>query len=316
MGLHALRHVGRPPRSYARKPAKLREGPARSTTRETPLKSGIFHGMMFAISFQNHGQRDTSEEKVRSLHEQLEAYGGEILKDGFSKLFEHAATQDPLELKACVQTKGFTALISNGHSRKVKYMEALALGIPCLAWQWIEACVSKNELLDWSPYILCAGSSKVLGEAIRSRILPLYDAKTVTLDRMVAGRPKMLENTKILAILTKSRKLDEKVPYLFLMQALGATVSRTNTINDARIMLRESEESEPFDLVYMGEHIVSDIEALFGKVSEAASSKKRKRAKSREDGGPPPKRLNTMTDELLVQSLILGRLVEQQEMEC
>ena len=140
--------------------------------------SGLFQGMIFAISFQSSDERGKKQTETWIRQE-----GGKVLGIGFNELFEPGSftlpadssapfQSAPLQLMHEARNAGFTALIADNHSRKVKYMQALALGLPCLSWKWISACVTKNKLVDWTSYVLCAGSSMVLGNAIRSRSLP------------------------------------------------------------------------------------------------------------------------------------------------
>ncbi|KAI0123458.1 hypothetical protein BJ170DRAFT_641893 [Xylariales sp. AK1849] len=275
------------------------------------FNTGIFDGMSFATSFQSPTEK-ISTEKV------ITRGGGTIISEGFNELFDVGSldSDNALQLKAGRTSTGFTALITDIHSRKPKYMQALALGLPCLSSKWIAACDSRNALVDWSTYMLCAGESKILG-APCSRWLERYDARTAKLPQVIAQRPTLLLHKKILLIMKKSRKEEEKrMPYVFLAQALGATLVRVSSAEEARAQLREKEDTEDrFDLVYIDG---GAEESLFGQVNPApAASKKRKRqiAASIADGERPPKKVRSMTDELVVQSLILGRLVEEGEMQ-
>lgn len=322
--------LGRASKSFSRK--------SMSSRRESSVTSGLFQGMAFAISFQP--QQTGEKERVyddrmkqsKSIENVIIQNGGKIFHDGFSKLFDFGPTSssptspttttpsDSLKLKADAQNIGFTALIADGHSRKSKYMQALALGIPCLSWKWISTSVRKNELMDWSTYVLCAGQSKVLGDAIRSRHLPIYDASTARLRDIIEKRPKLLDQTEILLVMKKSNKTDmeQRVPYVFLARLSGATVTRVYTLDEARSKLRDREDlKKPFHWVYVDEKRNSDNEGLFGTIHNDAQapSKKRKRQSAAASEGRPPKRVRTLTDELVVQSLILGRLVEDEEMD-
>lgn len=255
--------------------------------------------------------------------------GGHILKSGFNELFQFdslstsvASTASVMSssLKLLDQDAGFTALIADGHSRKVKYMQALALGLPCLASKWIETCVAKGELVDWSSYLLCAGQSRLLGEAIRSRNLQPYDPATARLTQVIEQRPKLLEGTQIILIM-KSRNEDKRLPYLFLAQVLGGSLVRVHTIEEARAKLLEREaRGEPFDWVYVDDQVHNAEDALFGpgpgtgpKGASGAPGRKRKRRITQDEADRPPKRIRTLNDELVVQSLILGRLIEEEE---
>ncbi|KAK7743084.1 radiation sensitive protein rad9 [Diatrype stigma] len=222
-------------------------------------------------------------------------------------------------LRLISQDTGFTALIADGHSRKVKYMQALALGLPCLAPKWITSCIAKGTVIDWSSYLLCAGQSALLGDAIRSRNLQPYDATTAVLAEVINQRPKLLAGTQILLVMKKTKNEDKRQPYVFLAQVLGGSLIRVNTPEEARAMLLERENrGEPFDWVYADDHTPNIEEALFGSrtTSATTSTKKRKRQGAGEsEGDRAPKKIRTLNDELVIQSLILGRLIEDEELD-
>ncbi|KAH8165880.1 hypothetical protein CIB48_g2378 [Xylaria polymorpha] len=311
-------------RTIARKP------PRKSTTlREFQTKCGIFEGMVFAISFQERPQPQKCKDKSLSkdsLEEMIRQEGGNILDDGFNALFEvdtfptsTKASSTPVlssSLNLLDNETGFTALIADGHSRKVKYMQALALGIPCLAPKWVTTCVSKKEIVDWSSYLLCAGSSTLLGEAIRSRNLQPYDATMARLAQVISQRPKLLDESKILLMMKKTNN-EKRLPYVFLAQVLGASLVRVHSVEEARAKLREAETGDnAFDWVYVDDHLQDARTSLFGSTSRERPSKKRKRTSTNTDvDDQPPKRIRTLNDELVIQSLILGRLIEENEIE-
>jgi hypothetical protein len=43
-------------------------------------------------------------------------------------------------------------LISRGHVTTPKYLQALALGVPCISSIWLEDCIRQKEKLCWKPY--------------------------------------------------------------------------------------------------------------------------------------------------------------------
>ncbi|RYP86327.1 hypothetical protein DL770_004919 [Monosporascus sp. CRB-9-2] len=271
-------------------------------------------------------QYNNRVEKGSSIEQMIRQQGGRILESGFNELFEFdslSAAANPSHpvmsssLKLLSPNTGFAALIADGHSRKVKYMQALALGLPCLAPRWITACVAKRKVVDWSSYLLCAGQSAVLGEAIRSRNLLTYDACTAKLAEVISQRPRLLEGTQILLVMKKTKNEDKRQPYVFLAQVLGGSLVRVNTLEEARAKLLEREaRGEPFDWVYLGDHIHNAEGILFGSGTAEAPSRKRKRRSAGEgETDRPPKRIRSLNDELVIQSLILGRLVEEGEMD-
>ncbi|KAI1488666.1 hypothetical protein F5X96DRAFT_644603 [Biscogniauxia mediterranea] len=312
------------PRKVVRQ-SLINQAPIRPSTH----RQGIFDGMAFAISFQEQPKSQRSKEKYtdrNAIERMIRQEGGRILTDGFNTLFTFNplsstnASPDsvmPNSLRLLNEETGFTALIANGHSRKVKYMQALALGIPCLAPRWVTTCVSKREVVDWSSYLLCAGPSALLGDAIRSRNLCPYDASTAKLVDVIRHRPKLLDESKILLVMKKSKNEEKRLPYVFLAQILGASLVRVHTLEEARARLlqAEAEEKEVFNWVYVDDHLHDAQTALFGTGEGVSKKRKRQSAVSGDGNDRPPKRIRTLNDELIIQSLILGRLIEEGEME-
>lgn len=295
--------TGRTSRSFARKSI--------NESRQTLSHTGLFQGMTFATSFQ-------SEQEKKSVEKMIITGGGIIISKGFDELVEVG----PLESNQVPsirrgQSIGFAALITDTHSRKPKYMQALALGLPCLSWKWVSTCVRAGEILDWSTYLLCAGQSQVLG-AIRSRSLETYDAKSTDVERIIQRRPKLLSNSKILLVMKKTKKEEEKrMQYVFLAQVLGASLVRVGTLEEARMELKRNEDAgTSFDWVYIDGHPVEAEKILFGQGMPPPKKRKRQSTvDSVDDLCPCPKRVRTLTDELVVQSLILGRMVEDGELD-
>ncbi|KAK0739281.1 hypothetical protein B0T21DRAFT_362307 [Apiosordaria backusii] len=195
-------------------------------------------------------------------------------------------------------------------------MQALALGLPCIAPRWVTMCLDKNELVDWSPFLLCAGQSAFLGDAIRSRSLTPYDPATARLAEVVSQRTKLLQGSRILAVVKKSVE-SKKMAYVFLARALGASLTRAYSVDEAKVAVKAAEEAgQPFDWVYVDGKSVE--QALFSTGSTTGGNKKRKRASMPAPGAeasePPLKKIRTLDDELFIQSLILGRLIEEGEM--
>ncbi|KAI1446979.1 hypothetical protein F5Y02DRAFT_416420 [Annulohypoxylon stygium] len=301
----------------------------RNLLRGSTVNHGIFEGMIFALSFKDDQARKNKDKNAdrHSIERMIIREGGKILSDGFHELFKfdsfqatNTSTAHTLSssLTLLNQDAGFTALIADEHSRKTKYMQALALGIPCLAPRWIINCVSKNEIIDWSSYLLCAGSSLLLGEAIRSRNLQPYDASTSKLEDVINNRPKFLDQARILLVMKSSRGEEKRLPYVFLAQILGGSLVRVNSLEEARTKLREGESQDhPFDWVYVDDdNLPKAGSALFGSTAGNGATKKRKRQSTgSNESDQPPKRIRTLSDKLVIQSLILGRLIEEGEMD-
>ncbi|KAK8035258.1 DNA repair protein rhp9 [Apiospora rasikravindrae] len=306
--------------------------------------SGIFSGMIFVTtigSSDNDKKRKTDaqkreeaekEEKKEKMEALIRKGGGHIMNAGFHDLFEHQSSVVPeassrisascLSLTPEAANAGFTALITDNCSRKAKYMQALALGLPCLSWNWVSACNAKGSLVDWLPYMLCAGPSTVLDGAFKSRDLPGYEASSAKLSEIITQRPKLLSEMSVLLVVkkTKTQKHEKRCTfYAFLAHVLGANLERVNTTAEAGDLLREREEAgSPFDWVYPdGDDTIFSV-LTAGPPTQVSNTKKRKRQSTTNSGsfGTPLRNMpRILTDELIVQSLILGRLVEEREMQ-
>jgi hypothetical protein len=105
----------------------------------------------------------------------------------------------------------------------------------------------------------------------------------------------------------------KKMAYVFLARVLGASLTRVYGVEEARAEMKAAEDAGlPFDWVYVDGK--PEEEALFA--TGPVGAKKRKRASVAGGAAQPPvKRVRTLSDELVIQSLILGRLIEEGEME-
>ncbi|KOS17037.1 DNA repair protein rhp9 [Escovopsis weberi] len=272
--------------------------------------------MAFAISMlseQSGMQRSFLEQKITQA-------GGLILEDGFQGLFEaspavNARGQiieegDALRLAQASSDCGFTALIADGHSRKSKYMQALALGLPCLAHQWISACLARGEIVDWQPYLLAAGVSAALGDAVRSRCLRPYPAVGARLAESVEQRPRLLAGQSLLLVANPKGAWSSTKEYIFLAQALGPRVHRVCTARDAYEALSAREKDRHvFDWIYIDEAI-GTVDLLLPVENRPAAGKKRKKT-----AVIPPRvhDIRVLSNELVIQSLISGRMIGEDE---
>lgn len=358
--------------------------PSATSSMAAPVQRGskIFEGMAFAISFQSKRTGESADQysarmdTAANIEKRIKQAGGRILINGFDELFEPIPVQpasvsskdkshssppsdEPTDLllNNVGSPTGFTALIADGHSRKVKYMQALALGLPILASRWVLTCLSSSSIVDWSPYLLAAGQSAFLGDAIMSRNLQPYDAGTAQLVETVARRGRWLSGSRILLVMStggnkkgsrgqKEREKQEegkKMAYVFLARVLGAELRRVNSLDEAKRELERAEKDaeagngKPYDWVYVdgkagGSELFTSPAAVVGE-SDAGSatasasgagaknskSKKRKRQSvgyvyepTEAEKQPPAKKIRTLSDELVIQSLILGRMIDEE----
>ncbi|KUJ17446.1 uncharacterized protein LY89DRAFT_718145 [Mollisia scopiformis] len=310
---NAKRHV------TAKLPREDSEDPLTSTPASThkngrSKKSGttLFDKMAFAVSYvKNSEEKDTVTKYIVDN-------GARLLQDGFDALFDvipKTASEDAqLCLSGPAESLGFTACIADEHSRKAKFIQALALGLPCISGRWVMACVAKMAIVDWAPYLLCAGQSSFLGNAVRSRILRPYSASDAELADVFAARDKFLEGKSVLFVTGKGKTEDKRKAYVFLTRALGpAQVAQVVDYQEARKHLTESEAQNQFyDLLFVEKDESVADSVVFGAAAMMSKAGKRKRSvEPVELGMPPPKKIRVIGDETVVQSLILGQLLEE-----
>ncbi|KAK4891513.1 radiation sensitive protein rad9 [Elasticomyces elasticus] len=330
-----------PATTIVRKKSNLRDESVASSSSRT--STDIFAGMAFAISY---GSNETEREDVIG---NILDNGGTILESGFDELFEtpdlegatatspkkqsvDAEARAGLVLKRKYRELGFVALIADRHSRRAKYMQALALGLPTLSKRWIEDSLSDSNSsvgvpLPWAKYLLAAGDSAYLNGAVRSRSIALTtDAADTKLVDTIAKRSKLLDGDGVLIVATTKHKAtwDRRKTYAFLTLALGAGhVKRVSDLAEAKSLL--GVEGENWKWVYVDGSVAEASATLFGSDHVVpASGKKRKRGaeatpKIKVEGKAKAKSMTAasndgsmkvVNDEFVVQSLILGALVD------
>ncbi|KIX09854.1 uncharacterized protein Z518_00935 [Rhinocladiella mackenziei CBS 650.93] len=289
--------------------APLASGP---TTIPNVSPEGIFANMAFAISYEDSWRKN----KLASL---IQSNGGLVLKESFLDLFE----TDSTELRSQFSDLYFTALLTERHSRKEKYMQALALGIPCLSGKWAEACINANGIVDWKTYLLPAGESAELDGATRSRILPVSQYSTlVKVEEMISSRLQMLQGSRVAVVSGRGRADARRPVFMFLIRALGAqTVVVEPDLGSAKAALDKSRvngddegdcEGDTVDYVLVDDRDIQAARAMF---SPPPSEKSGKKSRIEMEQHPPlpqtqaeQRNVKVLCNEDIVQSLILGRL--------
>lgn len=305
------RHLANAARESSADPLALpHPAPTSSSQHRQAVK--LFTKMAFAVSYVN--QQDEKDGVTVAIAEN----GGWILEDGFDILFEPGSVSksrarsgivDDLVVSPSVREIGFVALIADEHSRRVKYMQALALGLPCISGKWISECISREEVMDWTPYLLCAGRSSFLGNATRSRTLQPYLAAEATFLDNFAKRKQFLGGKSILAVTGKGSTAEKRQHYIFLMRVLGpCRLEQVPDLKQARKTLLESEGKQSWDLVYVGDNEKHAEEVIFCQTPAAsAGSKKRKKGVTPTATSAAPERVRIISDEVVIQNLILGQ---------
>ena len=290
---------------------------SRPTKASADATGGLFTNLVFTLT------NISSSTRLDQTKHLITSNGGRVLEQGFDELFavpdisrpnspsKRVPKNSTCQLTPEAKTVGFTCLIADEHWRGAKYMQALALGIPCLATRWVSDSLAKHTLLPLPPYLLAAGTSTFLDGATRSRTLdPMPDPNTSTLEEIVASRSTMLSDTSVLLIMQKHEEGPMR-HHIFLTQALGASkVAKVTSVEAASKAI--SEAGEPWDWVYSHSDRVAEVEKVLYGGAVGGRGRKRKRtsggARNHAEGGM--KRPRVVEHEFVIQSLILGRLAE------
>ena len=200
-------------------------------------------------------------------------------------------------------------------------MQALALGLPTLSGRWIVDSLNAgaDRPVSWDKYLLAAGPSAYLGGAVRSRIISVNSAADAKLDNTVAGRSKLLDDDNVLIVASTKNKAtwERRRMYSFLTLAMGAgNVKRVNDLAEVKSVLA-GEDAANWKWVYVDGSVTEASATLFGN-GAAKGGKKRKRgddAASKLDSKAMSAtssngNVKVVNDEFVVQSLILGALVD------
>jgi hypothetical protein len=323
-------------------PSLLKDATARAasvTSCSTRAGMGVFSNMAFVLT--STAMDVDKEEIARSI----KTNGGLVLEQGFHELFDHESADAPsssqsrrrsasvaegnagLTLKPVYKDLGFVALISDSHSRSTKYIQALALNVPCLHLRWVQDSLHASRAAPFLKYLLPAGVSKFLDPngVVRSRTMIPYDpaAEDLSFAQTINDRDLLLRGQTVLLVTGKSKKeIEKRQPFIFLTHALGsATVGRCADL----AAVTQQMQNGHWDWIYVdnGEVGVADAAAeLFGKGKPAASGKPKKGKKRKRDdaeekeelvarGEVVGKRVKITCAEFVIQSLILGALVEE-----
>ncbi|KZM28664.1 tRNA-intron lyase [Ascochyta rabiei] len=301
--------------------------------------SGTFSNMAFVLTSTGDGMdKDTVARAIKTN-------GGRVLEQGFHELFdtqsiELTASQSRrtsvstideagvLALKEEYRKLGFVALITDSHSRSTKYLQALALNVPCLHLRWVNDSLSATRALSFARYLLPAGVSKYLDPngIVRSRAMRIYDPSSddVSFEKTFEARDLLFKGQSVLLVTGKSKKeIEKRQPFIFLTHALGsANIGRCADLAAATQLLAQGQ----WDWVYVDSDQSSLADAaaeLFGAGAPAKSAKssfKKTKKRKREDGEADEllakgelagRKTRIASAEFVIQSLILGALVDE-----
>lgn len=186
---------------------------------------GIFSGCVFSV---------TSSKGRAQGTQSITSNGGVVLKDGLDELFRMDGDTGPIHWRQSIaEGYKFAAVIATESMRTRKYLQALALGWPCLSWQYIQDCLNDPEVVnDWEHYLLSAGSSSVLGEVQMSLNLSQFTSgwnQGFTLEQQFEHRRKIFGCMRVPIYLIEQESLADSLT--------GNVTSSTST---AALKLRTS----------------------------------------------------------------------------
>ncbi|KAJ8106976.1 hypothetical protein OPT61_g9182 [Boeremia exigua] len=317
------------------KDATHRAGSVASSSRSG---SGVFSNMAFVLTSTGDGMNKDAVART------IKTNAGRVLEQGFHELFdleaiELSASQSRrtsastiegagmLTLKEEFKKLGFVALITDSHSRSTKYLQALALNVPCLHLRWVNDSLSGSNALSFARYLLPAGLSKYLDSngVVRSRAMRIYDPSRddISFEKTLQDRDLLLQNQSVLLVTGRSKKeIEKRQPFVFLTHALGASnVGRCADLSAATQLLTQGQ----WDWVYVDNEQggVADAAAeLFGTGAPAKSAKgsfKKGKKRKRDDaeaedlvaeGEVAGRKVRVASAEFVIQSLILGALAD------
>lgn len=292
-----------------------------SPTKSFESHSGYFSNMAFCVSFS--GEKEEEKAFVSQL---ILENGGQILPEGFEQLFETAASTATSPLRSTKQQAinqavlhpskaaanlGFVALICDSYSRRAKYMQALALNVPCLHGRWIINSVEEGSLQPWTPYLLPSGECALLKGAIRSRVLggSAYDTSTspenLKFEDLFAHRPRFFEEKRIILVIGTGKVGERRAIYSFLMKAANATiVEKARDLPTAKSLLVKGDQ---WDFIVVEDSRVVDARAkLHGNVATKPDQRKGRKGNRDTDVGLALDKHRVISDEIILQSLIAG----------
>jgi hypothetical protein len=120
----------------------------------------------------NVGSEEEPRKQVLSewIHDVIVHHGGSELM--YEKVTQQQRLASQVEPLAGTPFPSNTICISERPHRTIKWMLALAAGVPCVKWEWLHECVKNDKLMDYAPFILRAGLSIVSGKLIRFQARP------------------------------------------------------------------------------------------------------------------------------------------------
>lgn len=144
--------------------------PRMASLKAAPTASDIFKDCMFSVTMASH-------ENAKSINAAIVENSGWLVED-----FEDVLAIEP-DGRAIWKADGaftFAAVIAARPLRSPKYLGGLAVGWPCLSFQFVLDCIAAGRFLDnWKDYVLAAGDSIALDSPISLDVSDFYTKWTL-----------------------------------------------------------------------------------------------------------------------------------------
>lgn len=136
------------------------------------------------------------------------------MANGFNELMR-VDNNGELQLQGRAKKFKFAAVIATEHLRTRKYLEALALGWPCISSQFIIDCVGDPDVRrDWRHYVLSAGVSNALGNAHVAADIHVFSSgwsNNWSLEEQFRSRRRILHHIELPVYLVEHKTLSEVI---------------------------------------------------------------------------------------------------------
>lgn len=202
--------------------------------------SQVFSGQVFFIT-------SMAPERKEALTKTIERHGGLVYDLEISKLVSFEASSSS-HLRLVLQKFSginFGAFLSDGHSRSAKYLQALALGWPILADNFVEYAIESDSVLDnWHAFLLPAGQS-FYTKNLKSQDVFRFRANLESgadLNGQLNNNANLMSSLNVLILLRKQDNQTIKMCE-FIFHAFGAQTLRSFN-SEGRLLSHIKENSE------------------------------------------------------------------------
>ncbi|KAJ8475105.1 hypothetical protein ONZ45_g15719 [Pleurotus djamor] len=154
-------------------------------------------------------------------------------------------TQDQVQWIGDCDTISKIFLVSNEANEKPRYLMALALGVPCISYKWLKACIEEDAEIEWSPYLLPQGFVESLEAHVSQFVDLFWCASKEHLRKIAANKvpPKIMMEKSILCLGREFIPIHGKI-----LMCMGA--SRVEAVKDLRFA---SQGATEYDYVVLKE---------------------------------------------------------------